>query len=108
MSVFQQVCTSGLQHWSNCCPESPPLCSASLSWVSTGSHTTTCCTSSSGRMHKALREKYGIAPSALGFFDLFANMPSFEKLWASFKMALIGVYPHDSLTWRRACYKAMS
>src|SRR6266851_5855973 len=79
MSVFQQVCTSGLQHWSNCCPESPPLCSASLSWVSTGSHTTTCCTSSSGRMHKALREKYGIAPSALGFFDLFANMPSFEQ-----------------------------
>ena len=30
------------------------------------------------RMHKALYEKYGIAPSALGFFDLFANMPSFE------------------------------
>src|SRR6266403_1368155 len=32
-----------------------------------------------GRMHKALHEKYGIAPSALGFFDLFANMPSFEQ-----------------------------
>jgi len=32
-----------------------------------------------GRMHKALQEKYGIAPSALGFFDLFANMPSFEQ-----------------------------
>jgi hypothetical protein len=30
-------------------------------------------------MHKALHEKYGIAPSALGFFDLFANMPSFEQ-----------------------------
>ena len=33
---------------------------------------------------------------------------SSRKLWASFKMALIGVYPHDSFTWRRACYKAMS
>ena len=32
-----------------------------------------------GRMHKALHEKYGIAPSALAFFDLFANMPSFEQ-----------------------------
>src|ERR1700730_6540117 len=33
---------------------------------------------------------------------------SSRKLWASFKMVLIGVYPHDSFTWRRACYKAMS
>jgi thiaminase len=32
-----------------------------------------------GRMHKALHEKYGIAPSALGFFDFFVNMPSFEQ-----------------------------
>ena len=32
-----------------------------------------------GRMRKALRQKYGIAPSALAFFDLFADMPSFEK-----------------------------
>ena len=31
-----------------------------------------------GRMRKALHEKYGIAPSALAFFDLFAKMPSFE------------------------------
>lgn len=31
-----------------------------------------------GRMRKALHEKYGMAPSALAFFDLFANMPSFE------------------------------
>ena len=30
-------------------------------------------------MHRALQEKYGIAPSALGFFDLFASMPSFEQ-----------------------------
>jgi len=29
-------------------------------------------------MRKALHEKYGIAPSALAFFDRFANMPSFE------------------------------
>jgi TENA/THI-4/PQQC family protein len=32
-----------------------------------------------GRMRKALHEKYDIAPSALAFFDLFANMPSFEQ-----------------------------
>lgn len=32
-----------------------------------------------GRMRNALHEKYGIAPSALVFFDLFADMPSFEK-----------------------------
>lgn len=32
-----------------------------------------------GRIRKALHEKYGIAPSALAFFDLFANMPSFEQ-----------------------------
>jgi hypothetical protein len=31
-----------------------------------------------GRMRKALHERYRIAPSALGFFDLFANMPTFE------------------------------
>jgi len=31
-----------------------------------------------------------------------------RKLWASFKMPLIGVCPHDSFTRRRACYKAMS
>jgi len=31
------------------------------------------------RMYRALHEKYGIAASALGFFDLFANMPSFEQ-----------------------------
>src|SRR5258708_23726299 len=33
---------------------------------------------------------------------------SSRKLWASFKMALIGVYPHDLFTGRRVCYKAMS
>jgi pyrroloquinoline quinone (PQQ) biosynthesis protein C len=32
-----------------------------------------------GWMRKALHEKYGIALSALAFFDLFADMPSFEK-----------------------------
>ena len=32
-----------------------------------------------GRMRKALHEKYDVAPSALAFFDLFANMPSFEQ-----------------------------
>lgn len=32
-----------------------------------------------GRMRQALHQKYGIAPSALAFFDLFADMPSFEK-----------------------------
>lgn len=35
--------------------------------------------SNCGRMHKALRESYAIAPSPLAFFDLFANMPSFEQ-----------------------------
>jgi TENA/THI-4/PQQC family len=35
--------------------------------------------SNCGRMRKALHDKYGIASSALAFFDLFANMPSFEK-----------------------------
>jgi hypothetical protein len=34
----------------------------------------TCC----GRMRKALHQKYDIALSALAFFDLFADMPSFE------------------------------
>ncbi|HYL16238.1 MAG TPA: hypothetical protein VEV41_24610 [Terriglobales bacterium] len=34
---------------------------------------------SCGRMRKALHEKYAIAPSSLAFFDLFANMPSFEQ-----------------------------
>jgi len=32
-----------------------------------------------GRMRAALREKYGFAPLALSFFDLFADMPSFEQ-----------------------------
>ena len=32
-----------------------------------------------GRMRAALCEKYGFAPSALVFFDLFADMPSFEQ-----------------------------
>ncbi len=32
-----------------------------------------------GRMRKALEAKYRIAPSALVFFDLFADLPSFEK-----------------------------
>ena len=32
-----------------------------------------------GRMRKALHDKYGIAPPALSFFDLFADMPSFEQ-----------------------------
>ena len=32
-----------------------------------------------GRMRAALHEKYGLAPSALAFFDLFADMPSFEQ-----------------------------
>jgi hypothetical protein len=31
-----------------------------------------------GRMRKALHEKYGFPGSALTFFDLFANMPTFE------------------------------
>jgi len=31
-----------------------------------------------GRMRKALQENCSIAPSSLAFFDLFANMPSFE------------------------------
>ncbi len=30
------------------------------------------------RMRKALHEKYGLAPSALAFFDLFAEMPAFD------------------------------
>lgn len=34
---------------------------------------------SCGRMRNALHDQYGIAPSALAFFELFANMPSFEK-----------------------------
>jgi hypothetical protein len=29
-------------------------------------------------MRKALHQTYGIAEPALAFFDLFANMPSFE------------------------------
>lgn len=32
-----------------------------------------------GRMRKVLDAKYDFAPSALAFFDLFADMPSFEK-----------------------------
>jgi len=32
-----------------------------------------------GRMRKALHEKYRVGPSGLAFFDLFANMPSFEQ-----------------------------
>ena len=32
-----------------------------------------------GRMRAALREKYGFAPLAPTFFDLFADMPSFEQ-----------------------------
>jgi len=32
-----------------------------------------------GRMRTAFHEKYGLAPSALAFFDLFAGMPSFEQ-----------------------------
>ena len=32
-----------------------------------------------GRMRAALREKYGLATSALVFFNLFADMPSFEQ-----------------------------
>ena len=32
-----------------------------------------------GRMRKTLHEKYGIAPSALSFFDLFADMPLFDQ-----------------------------
>jgi len=32
-----------------------------------------------GRMSTALHEKYGFAPSALAFFDLFAGMPSFDQ-----------------------------
>jgi len=32
-----------------------------------------------GRMGTALHEKYGFAPSALAFFDLFAGMPSFDQ-----------------------------
>ena len=31
------------------------------------------------RMRKALQQKYDIAPSTLAFFDLFADMPSFEN-----------------------------
>jgi len=31
------------------------------------------------RMRKALHQKYDMAPSALAFFDLFADMPSFEN-----------------------------
>ncbi len=31
------------------------------------------------RMRKALHQKYDMAPSVLAFFDLFADMPSFEK-----------------------------
>jgi pyrroloquinoline quinone (PQQ) biosynthesis protein C len=32
-----------------------------------------------GRMRKTLHEKYGIAPAALSFFDLFADMPPFHQ-----------------------------
>ena len=32
-----------------------------------------------GRMSKALHAKYGLVPSALTFFDLFADMPPFEQ-----------------------------
>ena len=32
-----------------------------------------------GRMRAALRQKYGFAPLTLTFFDLFADMPSFEQ-----------------------------
>lgn len=32
-----------------------------------------------GRMHRALHEKYGLAPSVLAFFDLFADMPPFDQ-----------------------------
>jgi TENA/THI-4/PQQC family len=32
-----------------------------------------------GRMRKALHEKYDVPSAALAFFDLFANMPSFEQ-----------------------------
>lgn len=32
-----------------------------------------------GRMRNALHEKYGIAPSALAFFDLFADLAPFEQ-----------------------------
>ena len=32
-----------------------------------------------GRMRAALREKYGLALSAVAFFGLFADMPSFEQ-----------------------------
>src|SRR5216683_1926134 len=32
-----------------------------------------------GRMRKALHEKYDVASAALAFFDLFADMPSFEQ-----------------------------
>ena len=32
-----------------------------------------------GRMRTALRDEYGLAPSALVFFDLFAEMPSFDE-----------------------------
>lgn len=35
--------------------------------------------SNCGRMRNALRDKYGIAQSTLSFFELFANMPSFEE-----------------------------
>ena len=31
------------------------------------------------RMRAVLREKYGLAPLVLAFFDLFADMPSFEQ-----------------------------
>jgi hypothetical protein len=31
------------------------------------------------RMRKALHQKYDMAPSVLAFFDLFADLPSFEK-----------------------------
>jgi thiaminase len=31
------------------------------------------------RMRAALHEKYGLAPSALAFFDLFADMPPFDQ-----------------------------
>jgi len=32
-----------------------------------------------GRMRTALHEKYGLAPPALAFFDLFADMPPFDQ-----------------------------
>lgn len=48
-----------------------------------------------GRMRKAPHEKYGIAPSALGFFDLLRICPlSSRKLYPSFRMVLTAVCLH--------------